>query len=291
MSAVPRFLLRALPANVKVKFRPLVRPYQKLITALWFPLRVVRIFPYVWRTEMNERLAFPEIRAAHEHEYTDTNESPLISIILPTYNRAELLMTRAIPSIQAQTYQNFEVVIIGDCCSDDTGERIAALNDPRFTFYNLPDRTVYPQSKVHFWMTVAYRPMTVGRERAQGKWLASMDDDDIWMPEHLEKLLRYCQRNNLEFASSQSLMELSSGEYRVKGEPPPLSYQQKTHCTFFSRTYLRVFKYERHSWRANRSIDKHLLGKYRRAGVRAGFLEDVTAYYLLSNVGVRVKVI
>ncbi len=273
------------------RLRARLSPLRTWATRLWlranYPLRVIRIFPYVWKTELAEIAAFRRARAAHEHEYADPNEKPLISIIIPTYNRAELLMTRAVPSILAQTYQNFEVLIIGDHCSDDTGERIAALDDPRFTFYNLPERPPYPPDKRKVWLLSGYKAMNTGRQIARGKWLASLDDDDVWLPEHLEKLLRFAQHGNYEFASSQSLMLLPNGQTRVKGKPPALSLRDKTHCTYFSRAYLRTINYEYHAWRAGRCIDKQILGKYRRAGVRAGFLEEITAHYMLNNHGTR----
>ena len=273
------------------RLRARLSPLRTLATRLWlrvkYPLRVIRIFPYVWKTELAEIKAFHQARAQHAHEYTDTTENPLISIIIPTYNRAELLMTRAVPSILAQTYPYFEVLIIGDHCTDDTEKRIADLNDPRFTFYNLPERPLYPPDKRKIWLLGGYKAMNTGRQMAQGKWLASLDDDDIWLPEHLEKLLRFAQMGNYEFASSQSLMQLPNGQTQVKGKPPALSLRDKTHCTYFSRSYLKSINYEYHAWRAERCIDKQILGKYRRAGVRAGFLEEITARYMLNNQGTR----
>ena len=51
-------------------------------------------------------------RFKHEKEYSDKDQQPLISICTPTYNRAQLLMERAVPSVLNQTYKNFELIII-----------------------------------------------------------------------------------------------------------------------------------------------------------------------------------
>lgn len=284
-----RALVRFIPEPVKAVIRPYRSDLRKIYKWIIYPTRIVRIAPYVWRTEIREIIAFRKQRARYQAEYADPSASPLISIVIATYNRADLLMTRAVPSVLAQSYTNYEVLVIGDCCSDDTGARVAALNDPRFRFYNLPERPPYPPDKRHRWLISGYHALNTGRQMAQGKWLANLDDDDVWMPEHLEKLLRFAQNNHYEFASSQSVMQLDDGTLRIKGKSPALGMFEKTHCTYFSRTYLRVFQYEYHSWRGGRGLDKQILGKYQRAGVRAGFLSEPTATYMLNNQDVRAK--
>ena len=83
-------------------------------------------------------------RNKHEHEYQDSTESPRISVYTPTYNRSELLIERAVRSVLAQTYMNFEYIIIGDHCTDDTKKRLIEIDDPRIQFYNLPPITAKP---------------------------------------------------------------------------------------------------------------------------------------------------
>lgn len=78
----------------------------------------------------------------------DEPGDPLVSVIIPTFNKAELLVERSIPSVLAQTYKRIEVVVVGDHCEDDTAERVAALNDDRVTFVNLPERGRYPATAV-----------------------------------------------------------------------------------------------------------------------------------------------
>ena len=67
---------------------------------------------------------------------------PLISVHIATFNRGQLLTERTIPSILGQTYRNFEIVVVGDGCSDDTGERLGGLRDSRIRWENLPQRGV-----------------------------------------------------------------------------------------------------------------------------------------------------
>ena len=64
-----------------------------------------------------------------------------VDIVLPTYNRAEMLKTRSIPSVLNQTYKNFRLIIIGDCCTDNTEKIVKSFNDDRIIYKNLKKRT------------------------------------------------------------------------------------------------------------------------------------------------------
>ena len=66
-------------------------------------------------------------RYFNKYNYLDKN--PLISVYVPTYNRGEILIERAVKSILNQTYRNFELIIIGDCCQDNTTELVQNIKD------------------------------------------------------------------------------------------------------------------------------------------------------------------
>lgn len=268
--------------RLRARLRPIRTRFRKIISRLKWPLRVIRIFPYVWRTELKEWQEFRKLRAENADLY-QKQTSPLISVVIPTYNRAHYLRERSIPSVLAQTYQNFEIVVVGDHCTDSTEAMLAEINDPRIRFYNLPERPEYPKDKSKLWLIGGYKARNTARQMAKGLWIAHLDDDDVFSPHHLERMLQFVQENDLEFASAQAKMELESGEFEIKGKPPALNLRNKAHSSYFYRTYLRAFSYEQNSWRAGRCDDKQILGKYRRAGVKAGFLEEQTVMYLLNS--------
>jgi len=64
------------------------------------------------------------------------NNNPLVSVIIPTYNRAHLI-SRAIASVLNQTYPNFELLIVDDGSTDNTGAVVASFADPRISYYKL----------------------------------------------------------------------------------------------------------------------------------------------------------
>ena len=66
-------------------------------------------------------------RFKNEHKYKIKNTNPLITVCIPTYNRGPILIERAVKSVLSQTYQNFELMIVGDHCTDDTQELVSKI--------------------------------------------------------------------------------------------------------------------------------------------------------------------
>ena len=71
------------------------------------------------------------------------NNNPLISIIIATYNRSEILLNRTLPSILKQSYTNYEVIIVGDKCIDETPQLLNNYPDKRVYFLDLKRRQTY----------------------------------------------------------------------------------------------------------------------------------------------------
>ena len=102
---------------------------------------------------------------------------PSVTVIIPTYNYAEVLAF-AIASVLEQTLSDFELLVVGDGCTDDS-ERIAtASGDPRVQWINLPKNTGHQSG-----------PNNEGLRRARGDVVAYLGHDDIWLPNHLETLM------------------------------------------------------------------------------------------------------
>jgi glycosyltransferase involved in cell wall biosynthesis len=154
-------------------------------------------------------------RLRYAAEYDDSADEPLVSVCVPTYNRAQLLVDRAVSTVLSQTYRNIELVIVGDHCTDDTAEQLAKIDDPRLRFYHLPSRKrSYKQTVEHHWFVGGATPGNKAMEFARGKWIARVDDDDTWSPDHVEKILRLAREGNYEFVSGQYVAECF-GEQKV----------------------------------------------------------------------------
>jgi glycosyltransferase involved in cell wall biosynthesis len=205
-------------------------------------------------------------------------DNPLVSVTIPTYNRSELLTELTLPSVLNQTYQNFEIVIVGDCCTDDTEERIAKLNDPRIRFYNLPQRGPYPSDRYLLWCVAGVPPMNRALDEARGLWIAHLDDDDVWKPQHLELALEAAYRTNAELASSGTLLQRSPSEWieYIPRKAYRFGSQTTSHSSVVFRYYLKLFRYSEDVWRIPMPADRHLFMRMARAGVRHCFITELT---------------
>ncbi len=205
---------------------------------------------------------------------------PLISITIATFNRADILVERTLPSVFAQTYQNFEVVIVGDHCTDDTGIRLAALGDPRIRFTNLVKRGRYPEKRARQWKVAGSVPLNAALQSAAGVWIAHLDDDDCYLPDHLEKVLRFAQEHDHEMVYSRMNKQFGLNEWIVLGRDLPFAGRNDAgsvpHSTALFRSYLRLFRYDTYSWLFDMAVDKQVWLRMGMAGVRAGFLNEVT---------------
>jgi glycosyltransferase involved in cell wall biosynthesis len=103
--------------------------------------------------------------------------APAVSVIITTHNREEMLL-RAVRSVLAQTYQNFELIIVDDGSTDNTEKSISRLQNQNITYIKF-DRASGTSAK----------PRNTGLEIARGKYIAFLDDDDEWLPTLLEKFI------------------------------------------------------------------------------------------------------
>ncbi|MHB8792568.1 MAG: glycosyltransferase family 2 protein [Thermoleophilia bacterium] len=127
-------------------------------------------------------------------------QSPLVTIVLPTYNRPEVL-TFAIQSVLDQTVEDFELLVLGDGCTDDTAEVVASFADHRIRWFDLPKAPYY-----------GYANINVGLKAAAGEFIAYMAHDDLWLPDHLELLLPYFEDDTIEIAYSRPLWISPQGD-------------------------------------------------------------------------------
>jgi hypothetical protein len=224
-------------------------------------------------SELRERLVSLRRFPAYASVFDD--KEPLVTVRMATYNRAGLLVERSIPSVLAQSYQHFEVVVVGDACTDDTAERIARLGDPRIRFVNLPHHGIYPSDPAQRWMVAGAPAMNLGAEIARGRWIAPLDDDDEFTPDHIAVLLEAALQGRYEmvhsrFASTAPYHEPVLGRY-----PPELG--QFNFVAGIYMAELRFFEYDTRAWMLGEPGDWNLCRRMMEAGVRIGWVDQVLA--------------
>jgi glycosyltransferase involved in cell wall biosynthesis len=101
-----------------------------------------------------------------------------VTVIMATYNWASVL-PHSIASVLDQTFRDFELLVIGDGCSDESGKVVEEIGDARVQWHNLPANTGHQSG-----------PNNLGIDLARGDVIAYLGHDDLWLPRHLEVLLR-----------------------------------------------------------------------------------------------------
>lgn len=105
---------------------------------------------------------------------------PLVSVIIPTYNRVQYL-ERALHSVLDQTFSDYELIIIDDGSTDDTNLLLKKYKK-RIRIFSI----------LHSGVSAA---RNFGIEKSHGEWITFLDSDDFWLPEKLEKQMEYMRSN------------------------------------------------------------------------------------------------
>jgi glycosyltransferase involved in cell wall biosynthesis len=108
---------------------------------------------------------------------------PLVSVIIPTYNRPEYLQ-QAIASAVKQTYQNIEIIVSDNCSSENPRAIVESFGDPRIRFWRQERNIGMLANQVY------------ACKIARGKYLASLHDDDMWNEDFLIKLVPHLEANS-----------------------------------------------------------------------------------------------
>ncbi|NUS19963.1 MAG: glycosyltransferase family 2 protein [Mesorhizobium sp.] len=101
---------------------------------------------------------------------------PLVSVVIATHNRPAVLR-QTLKSLIGQTLQDWEAIVVGDACRPDTAATVAAFDDGRISYIDLP---------VNFGEQSG--PNNIGFARARGRFVAILNHDDLWFPDHLASM-------------------------------------------------------------------------------------------------------
>ena len=140
--------------------------------------------------------------------------SGLVSIIMPSYNTGKFI-AESIASVAAQTYTDWELIIVDDASTDSTDEVVQRVIQGEQKSVCHPERTLEPQAigevegsnseeRIRYLKNDRNRGAAYSRNRAlreaKGKWIAFLDSDDIWAPDKLEKQIAFMTKNGYAFS-------------------------------------------------------------------------------------------
>jgi glycosyltransferase involved in cell wall biosynthesis len=129
---------------------------------------------------------------------------PLFSVVIPVYNRADVLV-RALRSVLDQSCQDFEIVVVDDGSADDPKSAADAFGDPRIRFFRQDNRG-------------GGAARNAGIDLARGQLIAFLDSDDVFLPAHLETMKRLLDGTN--DTAGYAPMIVDRGEGRTFIKPP-----------------------------------------------------------------------
>lgn len=136
----------------------------------------------------------------------------LVSVIMPTYNCGRFIQ-ESINSVLAQTYNNWELLIVDDCSTDETEAIVRGYKDKRIRYRRNAQNEGAAQTR------------NKALREAKGKYIAFLDADDLWLPEKLEKQIAFMEDKGYAFTyhnyieideSSKPLGVLVSGKDHVR---------------------------------------------------------------------------
>ncbi len=226
-------------------------------------------------------LEVPEELAEEFHTWKSRNllpDDPLVTVVVATYNRAELLVERCLPSILNQTYENLEVVVVGDGCTDDTEEAIKGIRDPRLSFVNLDERQAYPSNPLHFWMVAGTPAMNHGLSLARGEYITHLDDDDEYTQDRLQKLVEFAAENACDFVWHPFWVE--EGDEWVLNEAARFSRAQITTSSVLYRSWFKKIPWDIRAYRLSEPGDWNRFRKIKHLDpVKMRYPEPLLKHY------------
>jgi glycosyltransferase involved in cell wall biosynthesis len=217
--------------------------------------------------------AIPETAAA----------SPVVSVIIATYNRSGTLR-HAIRSVCNSSFPDWELIVVGDACTDDTAECVSSFNDPRIRFVNLPSRCGDQSG-----------PNNHGLTLARGRYVAFLNHDDLYFPDHLASCIAGLGSSGADLVWVAGAIARPKAEptgdwpfsFALHGVPATLDYTPLATCLASSWVFRRDLPDRIGPWR---SPDKAFvtpsqdwLFRAWRSGAALRFLPAVTVIVVLAG--------
>jgi len=134
-------------------------------------------------------------------KHSDDFIQGLVSVIIPSYNRYELL-NHSIRSVLANTYKNVEIIVINDCSTDQRYYSGELEKHEKTTIIHLPVN----MRKKHNVSAAQGMTRNYGIEKARGEWIAFLDDDDFYLETKLEKQLEAMKKEKILFSTTNMYM-------------------------------------------------------------------------------------
>jgi glycosyltransferase involved in cell wall biosynthesis len=208
--------------------------------------------------------------------------TPRVSVVIATWNRSEVLK-HAIRSVLASTFTDWEMIVVGDACTDDTEECVASFGDPRIRFVNLPQNSG-EQS----------RPNNHGITLARGDYVAFLNHDDLYLTDHLAVCVAELDRGEADLVWAAAAVAHASPRaahsltFALEGVPPAEGYSPFAFYSASTWMFRRELADSVGPWKDSSSLyvtpSQEWLFRAWRSGARLRFLSRVGVVVIWSGV-------
>lgn len=144
----------------------------------------------------------------------------LVSVIIPTYNRFKYLLN-AIKSVKEQTYKNIEIIVVNDCSIQKEYYNFDFKKEfgKNIFIYHLPENS----KKIYGFPSPGGHQRNFGMKKANGKYIAFLDDDDYFLPTKIEKQINAMKESNCKISCTEGF--IGKGEYDISSNYQIYHYQ------------------------------------------------------------------
>ncbi|HKP92436.1 MAG TPA: glycosyltransferase family A protein, partial [Chthoniobacterales bacterium] len=129
-----------------------------------------------------------------------SDSPPKVSVLIATYNYSTVLHY-AVASVLRQSFDDFELIVAGDCCTDDSEAVLRAFGDPRVHWLNLTENSGSKSV-----------PLNAALEQARGEYIAYLGHDDLWHPQHLKTVVDAIEETGADFVYTVGVYIPPEGE-------------------------------------------------------------------------------
>jgi len=221
-----------------------------------------------------ERENLYTLRQTDDFQAVFDKREPLVSVCIATYDRGETLLRRAIRSVRDQTYKNLQIIVVGDHCTDDTGQLVSSVKDSRIVFENLPQRGPYPAESESRWRVAGSNAMNRAIDLAEGDFLTHLDDDDEYLPERIEKMIAAAKSSRSEFLWHKFSAEFPDGQWKTLGKEQIKLMHVTTGSILYHRFFSRI-KWDVYAYLLNEPGDWNRIRKIRFLNPNKVFIDEV----------------
>jgi hypothetical protein len=240
--------------------------------------RLVDVLQVVVDDEDEMRRRMKQARTTDAYRAAFEEPDPLVSIVIPSYDNHEGLRTVSVPSALAQTYENIEVIVVGDAAAETTAEVMAGFDDPRVRYENLERRGPYPDDRDGLWFTGGSPPLNRAFELSRGSWFAVLNDDDGFRPQMVETLLGLARERRTEVAYGKlEYHEPDRPSWKLGVFPP--TWHQFGWQMAIQHGALRMYEYQLSCHLFDEPADWNRVRRMLRTGVRFAMVDDVVGDY------------